>query len=70
MAAKTDKIQINCKFEEYELIHRSVVAAAKKARRDGDDKVNLALRNVLLTLGSAEGLTSFHLSDLSLWDVD
>jgi hypothetical protein len=70
MADKTDPIQINCKFETYELIHRSVVAAARRARRDGDDRLQLALRNVLLTLGEAQGLSTHHLSILHLWDVD
>jgi hypothetical protein len=70
MAARTDPIQINCKFETYELIHRSVVAAARRARQDGDDKLRLALSNVLLTLGEAQGLSTHHLSDLNLWDVD
>jgi fibrillarin-like rRNA methylase len=68
--AKNDQIQINCKYEDYVLIHRAMVAAAKQARRDGNDQLNLALGNVLLRLGSSEGLTSFHLSDINLWDVD
>lgn len=69
MASKSDPIQINCKFEDYELIHRSVVAAARRARQDGDEALLLALRNALLTLGSAQGLTTHHLSDFTLWDV-
>lgn len=70
MSNKNEPIQINCKFEEFEHIHRAVVAAAKQARHDGNEQLHLALRNVLLWLGEAEGVTADHLSNLSLWDVD
>lgn len=68
--AKNDTIQINCKFEAYELIHHSVVAAAKKAKWDGNERQLMALMGVLLTLSSAEGITAHHLSDFNLWDMD
>jgi hypothetical protein len=70
MSAKNDAIQISCKFETYQLIHRSVVAAARKARQEGNDQQLLALRGALLALCTAEGLTTCHLSDFSMWDVD
>lgn len=70
MANKNEPIQINCKLEEFENIHRAVVAAAKQARRDGNDQLHIALRNALHRLGEAQGVTTAHLSDLSLWDVD
>jgi hypothetical protein len=53
MASKSDPIQINCKYEMYEVIHRSVVAAARRARQEGNDQLLMALRNALLTLGEA-----------------
>jgi len=68
--AKSDPIRISCKFEDYELIHRAVVAAARRARQAGDDKLLLALSNVLFTMSSAEGLTTGHLSSFAIWDVD
>jgi hypothetical protein len=70
MASKSDPIQINCKYETYEVIHRSVVAAARRARQEGNDQLLMALRNALLTLGEAQGLSTHHLSDFSLWDVE
>ena len=70
MSDKNEPIQINCKLEDFEHIHRAVVAAAKQARRDGNEQLHMALRNTLLRLGEAEGVTTHHLSSLSLWDVD
>jgi hypothetical protein len=51
-------------------IAAAFVAAAKKAKKDGNDRQLMALRNVLLTLSSAEGITAHRLSDFNLWDVD
>lgn len=70
MAASNDAILIRCKYKDYELIHRSVVAAARRARQADDSELLLALRNVLSVLGSSEGLRSDHLSNFNLWDVD
>jgi hypothetical protein len=71
MADKTDRIQlISCKYEDYELIHSAVVAAAKQARRQGDEARRMALGTVLVRLAESEGLTKHHLARLALWDVD
>jgi len=69
MANKNETIQITCKLETYQLIHHSVVAAAKKAKQDGNEQHLMALRNVLLTLSEAQGITAHHLADFSIWDV-
>lgn len=70
MSSKNEPILIKCKLEDFEHIHRAVVAAARQARRDSNEQLHVALRNVLLRLGEAEGVTTHHLSNLSLWDVD
>ena len=70
MANQNERIQISCSYAEYRLIHQAVMAAAKRAKAQDDHTSRRDLMNVMLRLGEAEGITSHHLSDLTLWDVD